>query len=63
MLKYLTLFGVTAVALAQTGTGTGYGSGEPWNGIDDGRATDLVLMMCTAQAPAFSKFTKKVRLF
>merc|ERR1712227_771817 len=55
MLKYLTLFGVASLALAQTGTGTGYGSGEPWNGMDDGRATELVLMMCTAQAPTFSE--------
>ena len=60
VLKYLILFGVAAVAFGQTGTGygTGYGSEEPYGMGCDGRANDLLLMMCTAQAPMFSKYTK-----
>ena len=55
-LKYFVLFGVAAVAFAQKGTGTGYGYGEEY-GMEqcDGRANDLLMMVCTAQAPLFSK--------
>merc|ERR1711862_1017601 len=54
-LKYFVLFGVAAVAFAQKGTGTGYGYGEEY-GMEqcDGRANDLLMMVCTAQAPLFS---------
>ena len=55
-LKYFVLFGVAVVAFAQKGTGTGYGYGEEY-GMEqcDGRANDLLMMVCTAQAPLFSK--------
>ena len=53
-LKYLALFGLVAVAFARSSeeSGEDYGAEAKC----DGKANDLLLTVCTAEAPLFSKY-------